>query len=436
MDSRTERHCPRCGTPVAHRAETCLMCGATLRERRRLSLSLPGADLALVVIILGIIAVWWLKPWEARPELGRLGASPSPTATANPTLRVGPTATPINSPTPTVTPTLPPNQVRHVVQPGEILLTIAARYGTSVEAVQEANGLDENTILSVGQELIIPLPVAVTPTPTITPSPSPTPTPITYTVQAGDVLSIIARQYGLSVEAIVAANPGLNANRLRVGQQIVIPQVNPVGGPASDTPVAPAATAAPPTSTPLIAYQVYTVQAGDTLSSIAARFGVSVAALRAANSLQGNLISEGEELIVPIGTATPQPTAGQVATPVPTMGPKYPAPQLLAPPDGAIFEGEDAIILLQWASVGILEEDEWYVVRVLHVAEGAVQPPLLWVKNTSLRLPTAYRPGADNPTALLRWDVTVMRQTGVTASGEKVGLQVGAASDTRNFFWE
>jgi LysM repeat protein len=412
------------------------MCGATLRERRRFSISLPVADLALVITILGIIAVWWLRPWESRPELGLLAASPTPAATVNPTLRVAPTATPINSPTPTVTPTLSPNQVRHVVKAGEILLTIATRYGTTVEAVQEANGLGENAILSVGQELVIPLPVAVTPTPTVTPTPSPTPTPITHTVRAGEVLSTIALQYGVTVNAILETNPGLNANRLRIGQVIVIPQAQPVGGPASDTPAAPGATAAPPTPTFVIAYQVYTVQAGDTLSSIATRFGVSVAVLRATNNLQGNLISEGQELVVPIGTATPRPTAGQAATPVPTTGPKYSAPQLLMPPDGAVFEGEEATILLQWASVGILEEDEWYVVRVLHVAEGAVQPPLLWVKNTSLRLTTAYRPGPDNPTGLLRWDVTVMRQTGETATGEKVGLQVGAASDTRNFFWK
>jgi LysM repeat protein len=394
------------------------------------------ADLGLVLIILVIVGLWWLRPWESGPQLAELVGSPTPSATPpRPTFSAGPTATPIASPTPTVTPTLPPNQVRHVVQTGEILLTLAARYGTSVDAIREANGLGENAILSVGQELIIPLPVAVTPTPTITPTPSPTPTPIIYVVQPGDVLGAIARQYGLSVDAIAEANPGLNPNRLRVNQEILIPGANPIGGPPEDTPVPADETPQPPTPTPAIAYQVYTVQAEDTLSSIASRFGVSVAALRAANSLQGNLISEGQELIVPIGTATPRPPAGEGAEPVATAGPKYPAPQLLAPPDGALFAGDGALVLLQWASVGILEEDEWYVVRIREVAEGAAQPPLVWVKSTSVRLPVEYRPGADNPTGLLRWEVAVMRQTGETTGGQRVGVQVGAVSETRNFFW-
>lgn len=44
-----------------------------------------------------------------------------------------------------------------------------------------------------------------------------------YTVRAGDTLLAIAEQFGTTVDAIRAANPGLNAEALRVGQEITIP---------------------------------------------------------------------------------------------------------------------------------------------------------------------------------------------------------------------
>lgn len=75
-----------------------------------------------------------------------------------------------------------------------------------------------------------------TPTPTVTmviPTPTLTPTPIAgieHTVAPGEVLSAIAAQYGVTVEAIVAANNLEDPNRLEVGQVLLIPQ------PATPTP--------------------------------------------------------------------------------------------------------------------------------------------------------------------------------------------------------
>jgi LysM repeat protein len=61
-----------------------------------------------------------------------------------------------------------------VVQVGDTLFDLAIRYGTTVSAIQEANGL-QGTQLSVGQQLIIPQ-ATVTPAPTPTETPMPTPT--------------------------------------------------------------------------------------------------------------------------------------------------------------------------------------------------------------------------------------------------------------------
>src|SRR5437016_4247749 len=62
-----------------------------------------------------------------------------------------------------------------------------------------------------------------TPRPAITPVPTRRTTPINYTIKAGDSLSAIAAQYGISTAALMAANGITNPNLLTVGQVIVIP---------------------------------------------------------------------------------------------------------------------------------------------------------------------------------------------------------------------
>lgn len=77
-------------------------------------------------------------------------------------------------------PTLSPTPILHVVQPGEILMNIAAEYGVSVEAIQAANGIADPRFLQVGQVLIIPTgPMSGAPSNLLLP----TPTPLASTVQ-------------------------------------------------------------------------------------------------------------------------------------------------------------------------------------------------------------------------------------------------------------
>lgn len=84
--------------------------------------------------------------------------------------------------------------------------------------------------------------VTAPPTPVIIASPTFTPTPFTHVVQEGETLISIAVQYGLSVEALQAANPTVQPQFLSIGMVLIIPGV--VGG----TPVvavAPVPTPAP-----------------------------------------------------------------------------------------------------------------------------------------------------------------------------------------------
>jgi len=395
------------------------MCGAPLREPRKRLLGRPQGDLWLLLLVVAtIVALWSWKPWQTR------GAEPTPlvvaapTSTSSPapvdTYAVAPTATPLHSPTPPPTLTLPPNQTRHTVQSGETASTIAKEYGTTVKVVLAANGLTERSVLSVGQELIIPLPVAQTstPTPTFTPSP----TPFLYTLRTGDTLSAIANRFNTTVEALMEANGIEDATRLRVGTQITIVQ--------------------PPDYAAVMAYETYEVQQGDTLFTLSARYGVPIAEIRKVNDLQNDNLRVGQQLRIPVGTATPTPTLTPAPTLTPTPGPPRPAPMLLAPADGAAFDGAGTVILLNWASVGILDQDEWYVVRLRRVGSSTNQPALAWVKATSWRVPLElYVAGLAAPQRF-RWEVTVMRQTGAAEDGAWLGTATSPSSAGRTFSWK
>jgi hypothetical protein len=74
--------------------------------------------------------------------------------------------------------------------------------------------------------------------PPLTGNSLPTPTIIIYMVVQGDTLNRIAQRYGISLEALLAANPGISPTVLSVGTKLVIP-----GG--TQTPVEPTPTPAP-----------------------------------------------------------------------------------------------------------------------------------------------------------------------------------------------
>jgi LysM repeat protein len=157
----------------------------------------------------------------------------------------------------------------HVVQAGESLWAIAARYGTTAQAVAQANGLQNWNYIYVGQHLTIPEGGA-----------SGAVSGTAYTVSPGDTLAAIAARYSTTVNALVRANGLANANHIYPGQRLVI------GGASSGSSAAPG--------------QSYVVQRGDTLGSIAARYGTTVSAIVRANSIaNASLIVAGQRLTIP-----------------------------------------------------------------------------------------------------------------------------------------
>ena len=94
--------------------------------------------------------------------------------------------------------------------------------------------------------------------------------PVQYTVQSGDTLGAIAQSYGVSLEALMAANNIVNPNLLQVGQTLVIPvapQAPPAVEPASDVTAEPAG-ATPPLDNVLAAQAPTLTPSGPTLIEI------------------------------------------------------------------------------------------------------------------------------------------------------------------------
>ena len=183
----------------------------------------------------------------------------------------------------------------HTVASGETVSAIAARYGTTVAAISAANGLDARAFIRVGQTLQISGAAAAA---TAAPAAA---TTGTHTVASGETVSAIAQRYGTTVAAIVAAN-GLDSRAfIRVGQTLTV----------SGAPAAPAAGTAPART----AGGAHTVASGETVSAIAQRHGTTVTAIVAANGLDSRaFIRVGQTLTIPgAGSASPAPAAAAPA---------------------------------------------------------------------------------------------------------------------------
>lgn len=192
------------------------------------------------------------------------------------------------------------------VQSGDTLTHIARREGISLAELLEANGLNRDSTIFVGQSLQIPGSTNGDSASARSASPASS-SGTTYEVRSGDTLSGIASRHNTTVAQIRSANQ-LRSDTIRVGQTLVIPN----GGDRAEA--APRSDAGATRSTSGNG-QVHTVQSGETPSHIARRYGVSVAALMEANGItDARRIQVGQRLTVP-GSAPASSTASSTPAP-------------------------------------------------------------------------------------------------------------------------
>lgn len=151
---------------------------------------------------------------------------------------------------------------------------------------------------------------------------------VVHIVTRGETLSGIARRYGVAMEVLVLANDLPDANRIYVGQKLVIP-----------------ATVAVATTTAETSPTAYIVQRGDNLSRIARRHNVSLAALLAANP-----ISKPDTIFAGMVLTIPAPDMA-VGEPAPADG----ANQAIGVPTPTVAEGKQVIVVLSQQRVYAFE---------------------------------------------------------------------------------
>lgn len=177
-------------------------------------------DLQASAIVNTTRAAQTMAAQTAEAEPAGEGEEPTETSMAPPATATSEPPTPAASPTspaPTAEPTATPapsGETTYVVQPGDNLFRIALRYGTTVQAIAQANGIANASQISVGQELTIPAGGQ--------PS-QPAPSGTTYVVKPGDNLFRIALRYNMSYQRLAEYNGIANPANIYVGQVLRIP---------------------------------------------------------------------------------------------------------------------------------------------------------------------------------------------------------------------
>ena len=175
------------------------------------------------------------------------------------------------------------NPKTYTVQSGDTLSGIAARFGVTVQDLCNWNNISDPNKIYVGEVLNLTGPSS---------DQSSNSTPQTYTVQSGDTLSGIAARFGVTVQELCDWNNISNPNYIYVGEVLKLS-----GGSSSSN-----SSSSNPTT--------YTVQSGDTLSGIAQKFGVTVQELCDWNNISNpNYIYVGEVLRVSGNTGSTSSTS-------------------------------------------------------------------------------------------------------------------------------
>jgi LysM repeat protein len=219
------------------------------------------AGLAILLVVVGIIilVVWFSRTGRIVSPLAKAETpTASVTSTASPsplpppaTVTITPTVT--LSPTITETPT-PSGPFEYTIQENDTCWDISQTYQVDVEVLLAINNFGNECPIKPGDKILVPVAGSQLPTETLLPT-DVRGVKIEYFVKTGDTLAIIASRFNSTVDAIITENKIEDANKINVGDKLVIPVniVTPTATRASTitvTPGGPTATTSPKTATP------------------------------------------------------------------------------------------------------------------------------------------------------------------------------------------
>lgn len=185
----------------------------------------------------------------------------------------------------------------HTVAAGETYWIISRKYGVSLDSLLKVNNAAYSSVLNIGAKVVIPVNTQTAPA-------------ATYTVQPGDTYWIVGRKFGVDILELLRINGANEKSCLYVGQQIKIPTKS------TGTAAAPATQPTAADTKPYITYKNYTVTKGDTYWSISMKFGIPLAELLKTNNLsESSRPNIGDVVKIPVHnvpvTSTPGPQYGE-----------------------------------------------------------------------------------------------------------------------------
>jgi len=213
------------------------------RKQQMLPFVIWGLALILVIVGIVLVIVWLVGP--EKPTFS-LFASATPTSTATftptnipPTATFTMTSTVTETPTVTITPTRS-GPIEYTVADGDTCYDISAIFDVDLLVLLAINNFDAGTCpIQPGDKIIIPGPNQELPTATPWPTNLPRGTKLTYVVQFGDSLALIADKFLSTVEDIMELNELENSNQIFAGQilEVRVNLVTPIPTlPATVTP--------------------------------------------------------------------------------------------------------------------------------------------------------------------------------------------------------
>lgn len=168
--------------------------------------------------------------------------------------------------------TCPSGQTAYTIKARDTFFTLSRRFGVSIQSIADANpGVSPNNLM-IGQVICIP---GANPGPPVCPANS-----FSYTIVAGDTLFSLSQKFNVTPQSIMALNPSINPNDLRVAQIICIPNPIPSACPANTF--------------------AYTIATGDSIANLAQRFGVTPQSILDANpGLDPANLVVGRQICIP-----------------------------------------------------------------------------------------------------------------------------------------
>ena len=267
-----------------------------------------------------------------------------------------------------------------------------------------------------------------TPEPTNTPTVVPTPTlqpPYEHQIAEGEALYNISLRYAVSVNSIIAINPGLSPERIVAGTTIKVPR------PTATPPLVPVLVAsgeeqllADPTDCVM-----HEIAAADTFFGIARKYNVPLEAILLMNRLSAEtLLNPGDTVCIPtiIYNATSLEAVegdfgGVAASDIPI---------LLYPADGGEISAEASPITLQWLAQRPLADNEWYMVELTDLGNDTNRPQRAFTQSTSFQIPAGWQ--IDTGEVTYRWRVSYVQITAQRDDGEFI-YAFGSPSSVATF---